>query len=389
MVLLDEKEKEQLKEWIIKQAKELITDSIDPNILANYMMNLVNRGVQYETLISNLEDIIGDETAVAITNRLRETLETGSYKGKAKSQEPAEEPKKVVKEEPKKPKEQPVESKQKQTHQTQVKREDTRPPPRNEEQKKKGDTKYRSRDDGPYEKQQEDRGRGKPDYQDRKGKYDSYDKRDKQQKSKYDEKPKYEKKPKKEFRKRYSSDSEQEYSDDDRDTQKLQLLPEEEPELKPIEKKDRFIIFVAGLPAEYNTIGRIYKFFSKFGRIAGIEEDHADGVCFIEYSKLQYAYRAIKKGAKATGNSLVRVNWAVHPDQAALDALDKEFQEKKLIWEQKTEAEKLINEMQNTYNIKLEEYNTIPDDDDAKKDEIARELMELKKMMDELTQQQS
>ncbi|EAX99236.1 hypothetical protein TVAG_296200 [Trichomonas vaginalis G3] len=385
MVLLEAHEKDLLKKWIIAKAKEIITDGIDPQILANYLMNLINRGVQYPEMVSTLVDIIGEDEATLLTDKLRECIESGSYKESEKPKEPAPQPKPAPKEEKKPSKPQPVEQKPKPQPK---KSEESKP-----DYKKKEEPRYRSRDDDrPYQRPQKDdrEKKGKYDkYEDRdkKGKYDKYDKRDKQDKQ---EKQKYEKPQKKDYRKRYSSDEETEYSDEEKDTQKRQLSLEDEPELKPKAKAERFIIFVAGLNEEYNSIGRIFKTFSKFGRIAGIEEDHEDGVCFIEYSKLAYAYRAIKKGAKITGNSFLRVDWGTHPNPEAIAALEKELEQKKLNWEKqneiKTEKNSVLAELNTQRDLKIKQYAETPDSNNDEKDKIAQEILEIEKMIKECEQ---
>ena len=113
------------------------------------------------------------------------------------------------------------------------------------------------------------------------------------------------------------------------DTQFLQQVSYDEPELMPKIPKERFIIFIAGLAKEHFSIYKVYKIFHNFGRIIAIQYDDETEVFFIEYLKLSYAFRAINKGPKLIGNSNVKIDYAFTPNKEAIEAIEKQIEQHK------------------------------------------------------------
>ena len=363
MPQLSKEETEQLLQWIIHESQKLDLEDLEPSLFANYVKSLVTRDVPTEAMISSLEDFLQADKALSFTNELQRRVESKDFHFEEEKKTPPSKGKEQA------PSKEPVQKPKEKEAPKEVKKEK----PKNEvkELSRYETIKRRPRNE---EKEQHE---------------------EKPQKKKFEEKKDYKKYDR---RRRFSSDESETESDEEKDTQQLSLANvDEEPEIKPKFVKERFIVFVAGLEEQYNTIGRIYKAFKQFGRIAGIEEDKANGVCFIEYSKLSYAYRAVKKGAKTLHNSLLRVEFANEPDPEAIAAIESELEEKRKAWADKqkqatqetappqlSEQEQLIKKMETALKQKAEAYAALGDNDIEQKEKLQKDIEQLTDMIDEL-----
>ena len=368
MPQLSKEESEQLLEWIIHESKKLDLEDLEPSLFANYVKSLVTRDVPTEAMISSLEDFLQADKARSFTNELQKRVEAKDFQFEEEKKPPPPKPKEAAP--PKEP-----ELKEK-------KKEKEAPKEVKKEKKEKPEVKELSR----YEPIK------------RRPKYEEKQQEERPQKKKYEEKKDFKKYDR---RRRFSSDESDSESDEEKDTQQLSLInADEEPEIKPKFVKERFIVFVAGLEEQYNTIGRIYKAFKQFGRIAGIQEDKANGVCFIEYSKLSYAYRAVKKGAKTLHNSLLRVEFANEPDPEAIAAIESELEERRKAWAEKqnqetkekqptpqqelhNEQEQLIKKLQASLSEKAAAFSALGDDDVEQKAQLKKTIEQLTDMINE------
>jgi hypothetical protein len=88
-----------------------------------------------------------------------------------------------------------------------------------------------------------------------------------------------------------------------------------------------------------NSISGLFKKFTKFGRIMGIETIVDQKVAFIEYEVLLGAFRASNAKRNPLGNSFIKIGYAIEPDPEELEALKREYESRKAAWAAKKEAE--------------------------------------------------
>lgn len=346
-----DEESKDFMEWVLHEINNLHDNDVDPGTLAKYVKTLVQRDLSKDLIMSSLGDFISEDDARVFAEKLHDHVARRDFKFEKPNLSQAPPP--IVKLDiPRtaKPEEKPIEKKKQENYKRDAKKEEIRTRFDHNDRRDSKDSKKDFRESRDMKRDFRDSKDNKRDYRDSRVTRD-FKQRDVYQKRRGDDsdsrdfvkKPKYEKKP------RYSSDSESESESDsrDEDTQAHSLEKvNEEPEFKPKVAKERFIIFVAGLQEEFNTIGRICKAFQKFGRVAGIEEDKENGVCFIEYTKLSSAYRAICKGQKVLQNKSLRVEFANEPDEDALNAIKNQIEERKKNWEESHKSENQDEESQ-------------------------------------------
>ena len=362
MPQLSSEEYSKLIAWIVNESINLQLEGLEPSLFASYVKSLLSRDVPEDAMVSSLEDFLPAEQAQSFVSLLHKRLKAKDF-----SFEDNKAPTETPKAESEKPREKETKKEAKESRD----RRDKEPEKKSKDREVVELSRYES-----VKKRPRNEEKAKP----------------KEESKPYKQKP-TEKPPKKfEKRRKFSSDESETESDENEDTQQLSLVnADQEPEVKPNIVKERFIVYVAGLEEQYNTIVRIYKAFQQFGRIAGIEEDKANGVCFIEYSKLSYAYRAVKKGAKTLHNSLLRVEFANEPDPDALAAIDAQIEERRKAWTEKqnkeepelSEKDSLIQGLKNTLQQKVEKFGSLGENDVEEKAKLKKEIEELTDMIND------
>ena len=160
----------------------------------------------------------------------------------------------------------------------------------------------------------------------------------------------------------YDSDDDEkqsEINDDSFSQQYNKFISPNEPDFKPKVPSERFIIFIAGIKVDKETITKIYKLFHKFGTILSIEVDPEEDLCFIEYLKLSSAYKAVKKGNEVLNNKFARIEFAKEQNEDVIAAIEKELteekdKESKQIEPQKCSTNKAISTISAKDNIEEE-----------------------------------
>lgn len=198
-----------------------------------------------------------------------------------------------------------------------------------------------------------------------------------------------------------------------------ETIETEETETKEIAPPQRYIIFCAGLEGSAKSINFIFKKFTKYGRILAIEENSDLKVCFIEFDELISAFKAVHANpSKVFGNKFIKIDYAFDPNPEALDALQKEYEERKAAsiarqkemqemqaakqqqlqeaaaaaaehaTDQQTndEESELLDELLKTMQEKIIEFEKCTDE--ANKAQIKEEIQVLSSMMEELAAKQ-
>lgn len=91
--------------------------------------------------------------------------------------------------------------------------------------------------------------------------------------------------------------------------------------------RQRFIIYVAGLPAQVNTISKLYRQFHTYGRILGIQVNRQELYALIEFNDLKSAYTAVNTKKPIFGNKLIKLGFASNVDSEMLEMFRKKEEE--------------------------------------------------------------
>ena len=281
---LNEEDHQKLFAWLLNEAEKIDLVDLDPTVFANYVRSLVIRNVSKTKITKGLYDFLGKNKAKQFANELKRRIKENDFSIQISTQENEEKNSDLI--------------------------EDDKKEKTNEENKE-------------IEESSEYSG------------------------SSYTESEYSEEFQNEEDRENIETEKNEDQIDDEssKKPQYLQHVSLNEPGIKPKLPTERFIIFVAGLQKEHFSIYKIYKLFHTFGRITAIQYDNENGVYFIEYLKLSYAYRAVKKGPKLIGNSLARVEFAKEPNSEAINAIEKEIEQHREDWEtaqEDIELQKLV-----------------------------------------------
>ncbi|OHT09713.1 hypothetical protein TRFO_21343 [Tritrichomonas foetus] len=95
----------------------------------------------------------------------------------------------------------------------------------------------------------------------------------------------------------------------------------------PPNKRQRFIIYVAGLEPHMNTVKRIYSYFHTFGRILGIQVKRDEKFALVEFNDLRSAYGAISSKKPAFDNKLIKLGFASEVDESMIEMFKKKEEE--------------------------------------------------------------
>lgn len=91
--------------------------------------------------------------------------------------------------------------------------------------------------------------------------------------------------------------------------------------------RQRFIIYVAGLSAQVNTISKLYRQFHTYGRILGIQVNRQELYALIEFNDLKSAYTAVNTKKPIFGNKLIKLGFASNVDSEMLEMFRKKEEE--------------------------------------------------------------
>lgn len=93
------------------------------------------------------------------------------------------------------------------------------------------------------------------------------------------------------------------------------------------ESRQRFIIYVAGLSAQVNTVSKLYRQFHSFGRILGIQVNRQELYALIEFNDLKSAYSAVNSKKPVFGNKLIKLGFASSVDSEMIEMFRKKEEE--------------------------------------------------------------
>lgn len=168
-----------------------------------------------------------------------------------------------------------------------------------------------------------------------------------------------------------------------------------------VDTAPRNVIFIAGIGPNMNTITRLFKAFTKYGKIKGIESIPERNLAFIEYDDLLPAFRAVIAKRNPLNASHIRIGYAVAPDPERIEELNAQYLEiqakhraakeakaeayaKKKEAQAKEDAKALMDECLHTIEQKLDELGKCTDED--RKREIEKDIKELEEILDTLAQ---
>jgi hypothetical protein len=92
---------------------------------------------------------------------------------------------------------------------------------------------------------------------------------------------------------------------------------EQEP-VMPSAKRDRYIIYAAGLEDNLNTVPSVLSYFNDFGAIKAIQVNREEKFALIEYFELKSAYLAVTSKRNVMENRFIRVGFAVDINEKQL-----------------------------------------------------------------------
>jgi hypothetical protein len=82
----------------------------------------------------------------------------------------------------------------------------------------------------------------------------------------------------------------------------------------------RYVVYVAGLEPNLNSITQLYRVFQKLGQIITIETIVSEKVAFIEFADILSAFKVVVTRKSPLQNRFVKLGFAVDPDQQDLEA---------------------------------------------------------------------
>lgn len=91
--------------------------------------------------------------------------------------------------------------------------------------------------------------------------------------------------------------------------------------------RQRYIIYVAGLSANVNTVSKLYHQFHSFGRILGIQVNRLELYALIEFNDLKSAYTAVNSKKPIFGNKLIKLGFASNVDSEMIEMFRKKEEE--------------------------------------------------------------
>lgn len=91
--------------------------------------------------------------------------------------------------------------------------------------------------------------------------------------------------------------------------------------------RQRFIIYVVGLPVQVNTVSKLYRHFHLYGRILGIQVNRKEAYALIEFIDLKSAYTAVNSKKPVFGNKLIKLGFASNVDSDMLEMFRKKDEE--------------------------------------------------------------
>jgi hypothetical protein len=160
-----------------------------------------------------------------------------------------------------------------------------------------------------------------------------------------------------------------------------------------MKRPPRYVIYVAGLEPNLNSIAQLYRVFQRFGQIITIEIIVSEKVTFIEFPDLLSAFKAVVTRKSPLQNRFVKIGFAVDPDQQDLEALEADRQRSETAWKQLNAAKVAQVALPDNENMLRDDVveKTIliisqmeAETDPVKKEEYRRKLDELNSITSDL-----
>ncbi|KAH0791380.1 hypothetical protein GPJ56_004735 [Histomonas meleagridis] len=163
-----------------------------------------------------------------------------------------------------------------------------------------------------------------------------------------------------------------------------------------IEKPPRYVIFIAGIPPQLNSISQLFAKFTVYGKIIAIETLIDENVAFIEYENLLGAFLALKSNSKSPilKNQFLIMDYAIEPDHEELNAIQEEYDRRQKEKEKRKVLKNLNGENAYKFFEKLfqeyKEKNELMEKctDQVEKEKLADEIASIKSKMDLITELQ-
>lgn len=161
---------------------------------------------------------------------------------------------------------------------------------------------------------------------------------------------------------------------------------------EPKVESPRHVIFIAGIGPNLNKITRLFKAFSKYGAIVGIETMPEKKVALIEYEQLRSAFHAVVDKSNPLGASCIRIGYAVEPDPERIEEIETVYrtakEERTKAYMQKKEQERIDEQQAILDGVKEAMAQTQMEldqcTDDDRKQILENEIRELKHMLESL-----
>ena len=93
---------------------------------------------------------------------------------------------------------------------------------------------------------------------------------------------------------------------------------------QPQVKSQHFIVCIAGLSENLNSVSSLFKEFNRFGRILAIQKNIKMNYALIEYADLESCYRVVNSKSNFFNSKSIKADYAFNPDIETLCSLDHE-----------------------------------------------------------------
>jgi hypothetical protein len=170
--------------------------------------------------------------------------------------------------------------------------------------------------------------------------------------------------------------------DFDSDLSEAEEKSQTEIEVEMMEPPPRYVIYVAGLEPNLNSISHLYTQFQKFGQIITIETILSENVAFIEFADLLSAFKAVVAKKNPLNNSFIKIGYAFDPDQQDLEALEAERQRRKVKCNEVKKKEATEDDENRFMDDLLEKMTLLINQMEAETDPVKKEG--LRRTLDEL-----